>query len=118
MDGNKEIRFLLICNRCAAFKWNERIICPRHHDFRAEFHFNQFLQALRDVENEVLLRVSARTDTAGVMAAVSGVDNNPGEFQAKASDQGKRARVRGFCRGEDLRTGRLCPWERPLRSSG
>src|SRR5205807_9756975 len=54
VNGNEQIRSLLICNRCPAFERNEGIACTRHHHFGAQLGLDEVPKPQSHVEDEFL----------------------------------------------------------------
>ena len=65
---------------------------------------NQLAQPQRHIEAQILLHQACRTDCAGVVSAVAGIDDNTPYFQSQRARQRTLTAARGLCgrRGADI----------------
>ncbi len=87
MDRYKEVGLLLISDQRSFFERNEVVVATGHHNFGAEFGFDQLLQAHCYIEHQFLFGVSALANRARIMTAVTRINDYSGELKPKTSHQ-------------------------------
>src|SRR5438132_6607893 len=80
MNGDEQIRLLLVSDGGTRFQRDEGVVLPRENHLRSHPRLEQLAQALADIQNEVLFFESVRADRARIMPAVAGLNNNPANF--------------------------------------
>ena len=87
MNGNKKIRFDAICDSGAFTQRNEGVVGTRVDHFSAELLGNQPAKTKRNIQNKIFFQESVGADRSGILATVSGVNNNASEFQTEHAHQ-------------------------------
>ncbi len=105
MDGYELVRLLLVCHNRPRFERNETVVVSGHHDFGCQLGLDQLFEPRGNVQNKFLFGITSGPDAAGIMASVSGVDNNARKFETQTPDQRPGSGVRRLCRRDDLRFG-------------
>src|SRR5206468_7739694 len=92
----------------ARLQGNKTVVTASHDDLRPQFAFDQLLEPHGDIEHQFLFAISIRSDAACVVASMSGINDNTGKLEAKASDQrpGSRSWGLGGCKGFVICVGR------------
>ena len=70
-----------------AFEWDERVVFARVNHVGAQPRLQQLAQSSADVEHQVFFLQTIRTDGAGVVAAVAGINHDLADFQSQGADQ-------------------------------
>src|SRR5215471_15658323 len=83
MDRDEQVGALLIGDGGAGFERDEGIVLAGVDDFGAEAGLEQFAETAADVENQVFLFYAVGADSAGIVAAVSGIDDNLADLEAE-----------------------------------
>ncbi len=97
VDGNKQIGLRAVRDGGALLERHKSVVVARVDHVRAgQLLLDQRSQAQRHVEAQILLHQAVRTDGAGVVAAVAGVDHDAADFQSQSARQRALAVAGGF----------------------
>ena len=87
MYRNEQISLLLIRNGRAAFQRDESVVAASHYKFSSQLRLDQIPEPVRDIEDEFLFGKTAGSDAAGVVAAMSSIDDYARKFQSQTSNK-------------------------------
>ena len=83
MDGDEEIRLMLVRKFCAVVKFDKRVSRPGHQHFLAQPILEEFSQAQGDVQDHCFFRKPGSADCAGILTAVAGIQDNRVDVEAR-----------------------------------
>ena len=108
MDRDEEIGLFLVCQLRAAFQGHECIGVARQDASAPICSSMSVLRRFATSRTSSFSVYPVGSDTAGVMSAMAGVDNNPGKLEPQAADQGPISKARRLCRGHHAVRFRSC----------
>src|SRR6266498_3129019 len=83
MDGDEQVRLLLVGDGGASLKRDKSIVTAGVNHVRAKPGTQQLAQPSSHIKYEFLLFKTVGTDGAGIVAAMPGVDDDPPDFQTE-----------------------------------
>ncbi len=89
VHGNEQVGLRFIGDFRAALQRNESVVVAREDHFGAgQFLLNEFSEPQRDIEAQIFLHQSGRSDGPGIVPAVPGIDHDAANLQAQRARQG------------------------------
>ena len=88
VDGEEEVGAGAIGEGGSFFEGDEDVFGAGVDDFSAEAFFEQGAEAFGDVEDKILFVEAAASGSPEVVAAVAGIEDDAGEFQAEGAGEG------------------------------
>ena len=87
VDGDEQIGLMLIGDGGARLQRNEGVVVAGVDDVGAQLALQQPAQAQRDVEHQIFFQQAVGADGSGVVAAVTGIDDDASDLQAESANQ-------------------------------
>src|SRR4029077_4715498 len=92
MDRNEEVGLGLVGDFRAAFERDESVVVPgKYYIGTRQLQLNDFAQPQRYIEAQVFFHEAGWTNRAGIMSAVSGIDDDAADLESQRACQGMLA---------------------------
>ena len=91
MHGQKQVRLQFVGDFRPTLQRDECIVASGMNDFRAQPRLDKFAESFANIQNKVFFEQATRTGGAGIVSAVSRIENNPAYLQTQHT--GHRLRI-------------------------